>query len=34
MDDLGLGLTVSEVVNGLIAPANLTGLLEAARSRR
>ena len=34
MDDLDLGLTVSEVVDGLIAPADLAGLLKAARSRR
>ena len=34
MDDLDLGLTVSEVVDGLIAPADLAGLLKAAWSRR
>ena len=34
MDDLDLGLTVSEAVDGLIAPADLAGLLKAARSRR
>ena len=34
MDDLALGLTASDVVNGLIAPEDLTGLVRAVRSRR
>ena len=34
MDDLDLGLTISDVVDDLIAPDDLTGLLKAARSRR
>lgn len=32
--DLELGLTVSEVVDGLIAPTDLTGLLKATRNQR
>jgi len=32
--DLDLGLTISDVVDGLIAPEDLTGLFKAARSRR
>ena len=34
MDDLALGLTASDVVNGLIAPEDLTGLVRAVRNRR
>ena len=34
VDDLGLELAVSDVVDGLIAPDDLTGLLRAARSHR
>ena len=34
MSDLALGLTTSDVVNGLIAPEDLTGLVQAVRSRR
>ena len=34
MNDLALGLTTSDVVNGLIAPEDLTGLVQAVRSRR
>lgn len=32
--DLGLGLSTSDVVDGLIAPGDLTGMLKAARSKR
>ena len=32
--DLELGLATSDVVDGLIAPDDLTGLMTAARSRR
>ena len=32
--DLDLGLTISDVVDDLIAPDDLTGLFKAARSRR
>ena len=34
MSDLALGLITSDVVNGLIAPEDLTGLVQAVRSRR
>ena len=32
-DDLNLGLTMSEIVDGIICPGDLAGMLEAARGR-